>query len=47
MMNEKQIEAATGVLVAAFSELSNAQIKELITVPFLDLVAEKQLVHAA
>jgi hypothetical protein len=46
-MNEKQIEAATAVIVAAFSEISDAQIKEMITVPFLDLVADKQLIHAA
>lgn len=46
-MNEKQIEAARGLIVAAFSALSDAQIKEMITVPFLDVVPQKQLIHAA
>lgn len=46
-MNQQQIDAARGVIVAAFENVTDAQINDMIAAPFHDMVSIKQEVFAA
>jgi hypothetical protein len=47
MMNEQQIDTARAIVVNALDSLSDAEIGEIISTPFLDMVPVKQAAFAA